>query len=252
MCIGWKAAVQGHAGIYRAIVPVLTIIIAALAGAAIGVALTALMAQQCRKPTNRNGRRELLRMNASHAAVTEWGLGNVSIGQDAVILDVGCGGGRTIDLLASRTRGKVYGVDFSEISVATASQTNERAIAEGRVDIRHATVSQLPFPDAKFDLVTAVETHYYWPDLPRDVREVMRVLRPGGKFVIIAEAYRGRPNDWLYRPTMTLILGAAYLTPDGHRELLVDAGYEDVKVAENKSQGWICATGTVAKSALSR
>ena len=185
-------------------------------------------------------------MNASHAAVTQWGLGHVSVGQTAAILDVGCGGGRTIDLLASRTRGKVYGVDFSDVSVATASELNEQAIAEGQVDIRHASVSQLPFPDASFDLVTAVETHYYWPNLPRDVREVMRVLRPGGRFVIIAETYRGRRNDWLYRPTMTLLLHANYLTPDGHRKLLVDAGYADVQVVENKSQGWICAVATHA------
>lgn len=219
-------------------------LIAALAGAAIGAALSARIAQQCRKPTNRTGRRELLRMNASHAPVTEWGLGHVSVGRDATILDVGCGGGRTINLLASRTRATVYGVDYSEVSVGTASQMNERAIAEGRVDIRRATVSQLPFPDATFDLVTAVETRYYWPDLPRDVREVMRVLKPAGKFVIIAEAYRGRRNDWLYRPMMTLLLRAAYLTPDGHRQLLVDAGYQDVQVVENKLRGWVCAIAT--------
>jgi ubiquinone/menaquinone biosynthesis C-methylase UbiE len=54
----------------------------------------------------------------------------------------------------------VFGVDFSEASAATARETNQRAIAEARVDIEQASVSQLPFPDATFDLVTAVETHY--------------------------------------------------------------------------------------------
>ena len=43
-----------------------------------------------------------------------------------------------------------------------------------------------------FDLVTAVETHFFWPDLPNDVREVLRVLKPGGTFLLIAEVYRGR------------------------------------------------------------
>jgi len=188
----------------------------------------------------------LLRMNASHAAVTHWGLGHIPIKEDFTILDVGCGGGRTIDLLASRTHGKVYGVDYSEVSVATARKLNERAIAEGRVDIQHASVSQLPFPDATFDMAVAVETHYYWPDLPRDVREVMRVLKRGGTFVIIAETYRGRRNDWLYRPTMTHVLRAAYLTPEEHQQLLVDAGYADVQVFVERSKGWICAIGTRA------
>ena len=201
-------------------------------------------ARQCRRPSDRAGRQVLLRMNASHAAVTQWGLGHIPIEENFTILDVGCGGGRTIDLLASRTRGKVYGVDYSEVSVDTTRKMNERAIAEGRVNIQHASVSQLPFPDATFDIAIAVETHYYWPDLPRDVREVMRVLKHGGMFLIIAETYRGRRNDWLYRPTMTLVLRAAYLTPNEHRRLLVDAGYANVQVFDEPSQGWICAIGT--------
>jgi ubiquinone/menaquinone biosynthesis C-methylase UbiE len=225
----------------------LTPLVGVLAGAAAGGLLMVRAARQCRRPSDRAGRTVLQRMNVSHARVTQWGLSHVAIGEDLTILDVGCGGGRTVDRLASiATRGKVYGVDYSEASVATARETNQRAIAEGRVDIEQASVSQLPFPDATFDLVTAVETHYYWPDLPRDVREVMRVLKRGGRFLIIAETYRGRRNDWLYRPTMTLVLRAAYLTPVQHRRLLVDAGYADVQVFEEKSEGWICAIGTRA------
>jgi len=223
----------------------LTVLTATLAGAAAGVLLMARATRQCRKPSDRAGRAVLQRMNVSHAAVTQWGLSHVQIGQDFTILDVGCGGGRTVERLAAiATRGRVYGVDYSEASVATARETCQGSIAEGRVEIQQAGVSKLPFDDATFDLVTAVETHYYWPDLPRDVREVMRVLKRSGKFVIIAETYRGRRNDWMYRPTMTLVLRAAYLTPEQHRQLLVDAGYADVQVFEEKLLGWICAIGT--------
>src|SRR5215467_14622722 len=225
--------------------PALTPLIGVLAGAAACGLLMVRAARQCRRPSDRAGRAVLQRMNVRHAAVTQWGLSHVAIGEDLTILDVGCGGGRTVDRLAAiATRGKVYGVDYSEASVETARETNQRAIAEGRVDIGQASVSQLPFPDAMFDLVTAVETHYYWPDLSRDVREVMRALKPGGRFLIIAETYRGRRNDWLYRPIMTLMLRAAYLTPDQHRLLLVEAGYTDVRVFDEKTRGWICAIGT--------
>jgi len=224
-----------------------TTLLATLGGAAAGGLLMARSTRQCRKPSDRAGRAVLQRMNESHAAVTTWGLSHVQIGKDFTILDVGCGGGRTIDRLASMAPGgKVIGVDYSEESVAVARETNAKAIAEGRVDIQQASVSRLPYPDATFDLVTAVETHYYWPDLPRDVGEVRRVLKPGGTFVIIAETYRGRRNDWMYRPTMTLVLRAAYLTPDQHRQLLVDAGYVDVQLFEEKAKGWICALGTRA------
>ena len=221
------------------------VLLGALGGAAIGGLAAARASRQCRKPSDRAGQAVLHRMNASHAGVTAWGLGHVEIGTDFSILDVGCGGGRTIDRLTSMApNGKVFGIDYSEESVAVASETNTHSIASGRVQVQLGTVSQLPFPDATFDLVTAVETHYYWPNLPADVREVMRVLRPGGTFLIIAETYRGRRNDWMYRPTMQLVLHAAYLTPDQHRALLVDAGYEDVKVFVDESHGWICARGS--------
>jgi SAM-dependent methyltransferase len=219
-------------------------LIGAVSGAAIGAFIMARSTRQLRKPSDRAGRAVLARMNVSHAGVTAWGLEHVDVRDGYTILDVGCGGGRTVDRLAAMVpRGKVFGVDYSAESVSASRETNQRWIADGRVDIQQGTVSELPYADETFDLVTAVETHYYWPDLPRDVREVMRVLRHGGRFVIIAETYRGRRNDWLYRPTMTLVLGATYLTPDQHRQLLVDAGYDDVRVFEEKAKGWICAVG---------
>ena len=220
-------------------------LVGTVTGVAVGAMLMARAARQVRRPSDRAGRVALERMNVSHSSVTAWGLEQIEIRDDFTILDVGCGGGRTLHRLAAiATRGKVFGIDYSEESVATSRETNQCWIAEGRVDVQHGNVSQLSFPDQMFDLVTAVETHYYWPDLPRDVREVMSVLKSGGRFVIIAETYRGRRNDWIYRPTMTLLLRAAYLTPGQHRQLLVDAGYADVRVVEEKSKGWICAIGT--------
>ena len=219
-------------------------IVGALIGATVGGLAMMRGSRQLRKPSDRAGRAVLDRMNVSHGPVTEWGLSHVRVGDDFTILDVGCGGGRTIDRLAALAPlGKVFGIDYSAESVAASRETNTRAIAEGRVQVEQATVSQLPFSDAAFNLVTAVETHYYWPDLPHDVREVMRVLKPGAQFAIIAETYRGRRNDWLYRPTMTLLLKAAYLTPEQHRRLLVDAGFAEVQVFEEKAKGWLCAIG---------
>src|SRR5260370_4095532 len=136
---------------------------------------------QCRRPTGWLGRIVLWRMNSSHSKLTDWGLGHVSVGKGDTILDVGCGGGRTVSKLAAiAAEGKVYGVDCSEESVAASKRTNARGIDAGRGEIRRGSVSQLPFSDGLFDLRTGVETHFWWPDLPGDVREVFRVLKPGG------------------------------------------------------------------------
>jgi ubiquinone/menaquinone biosynthesis C-methylase UbiE len=184
-------------------------------------------------------------MNASHSWLTDWGLEHVCIEKHYTILDVGCGGGRTVSKLAAiATEGKVYGVDYSLESVAASTRTNARSIESGRVEIRHGSVSQLPFSDAMFDLVTAVETHFWWPDLPSDMREVFRVLKPGGWLIIIAEIYKGA-NTMAARlaekhsDRITIKL----LSVDEHRELFTNAGYSHVEIFEERDKGWICGTG---------
>src|SRR5262249_43239941 len=125
---------------------------------------------QCRKPEGWGGWFVLWEMNRHHSKLTDWGLSHVTIGTRDVILDVGCGGGRTVKKLAAiATDGKAYGIDFSETSVAAAKKANKRWIQTGGVKIQHGSVSQLPFVDDAFDLVTAVETHFFWPDLDGDM-----------------------------------------------------------------------------------
>jgi ubiquinone/menaquinone biosynthesis C-methylase UbiE len=204
--------------------------------------------RQCGKPSGWLGRVTLWRMNLSHSKVTEWGLSHLSIGKADTILDVGCGGGATIARLADlASEGKIYGVDYSEDSVAASRKTNQRLIAAGRAEIVQASVSKLPFTDNLFDLVTAVETHYYWPDLEADVKETLRVLKPGGTFALIAEAYKGGKYDRLLRGLEELprrgIMSYALLTASEHSSLLAAAGYADVQVFEKYEKGWLCANG---------
>jgi len=198
---------------------------------------------QARKPTRWVGRLFLWVMNMSHSGVTDWGLKHVPIEKRFTILDVGCGGGRTIQKMdAIATEGMVCGIDYSEGSVAASRGKNAKLIKAGRVEIRQASVSQLPFPDDKFDLVTAVETQYYWPDLVKDMQEILRALKPGGTLIIIAESYKGGRYDKLQWMAMRL-LRSTRLGVDEHRELFSTAGYTDVQIFEERNKGWICGIG---------
>jgi ubiquinone/menaquinone biosynthesis C-methylase UbiE len=202
---------------------------------------------QCRKPSGLFGRFILWDMNRHHSKLTDWGLSHVSIKPNDQILDVGCGGGRTINKLAvMASAGKVYGIDYSEQSVAAARKTNARWIDIGRVEIEQSSVSQLPFPDDTFDLVTAIETHLFWPDLLNDFRELFRVLKSSGVFLIVAEIYRGGKHLEGVRKKIFdkhLAANMNLLTPDEHRELFRKASFSDVQIFEELEKGWICATG---------
>jgi len=198
---------------------------------------------QVRKPTRWAGRLFLWIMNRSHSSVTDWGLRHVAIEEHFAILDVGCGGGRTIEKLAALApKGIVYGVDYAKGSVAASRGTNAQLIQAGRVEIKHASVSQLPFPEDEFNLVTAVETQYYWPDLIKDMQEILRVLKPGGTLIVIAENYRNGAYDKLQGPVMKL-LRSTNLSVGEHRELFLTAGYNDVQMFEERTKGWICGMG---------
>jgi ubiquinone/menaquinone biosynthesis C-methylase UbiE len=184
-------------------------------------------------------------MNSRHSKVTDWGLSHISIDKHSTILDVGCGGGRTVNKLADiATQGKVYGVDFSGESVAFASRINKQWIETGRVEIREASVAQLPFSADAFDVVTAVETHFWWPDVPADMREILRVLKPRGTLIIIAEIYKGANTTTAKLAEKYLPLsGMALLSVNEHRELFAKAGYSDIQIIDEPGKGWICGIG---------
>jgi ubiquinone/menaquinone biosynthesis C-methylase UbiE len=198
---------------------------------------------QVRKPSKWGGRFFLWMMNFSHSSLTDWGLSHIQVEKNFTILDVGCGGGRTIQKLAALApEGMVYGVDYAKGSVAASSAKNASLIKAGRVEVKEASVSQLPFPSDKFNIVTAVETQYYWPDLVKDMQEILRVLKPGGQLIIIAESYKKGANNMLQRPVMKL-LKASNLDVDEHRGLFASAGYSDIQIFEERKRGWICGIG---------
>ncbi len=102
------------------------------------------------------------------------------------ILDVGCGHGRSLAELASRaSMGHVVGADPSELMVEIASQRNRPLIEAARVEVVLATVESLPFTDDFFDRVLCVHVLYFWKDLDVSLREIARVLKPGGRLGLL-------------------------------------------------------------------
>ncbi|MEE1134394.1 MAG: class I SAM-dependent methyltransferase [Methanobrevibacter sp.] len=140
-----------------------------------------------RKPKGKLGNIQLKSMNKEHTPVSLWGLKHLDIQKDDIILDVGCGGGININRMASQAK-KVYGVDYSIESVKLSREVNREYIEQGKVEVLEGNVQSLPFEDESFDIVTAFETIYFWPDIEKSFGEVKRVLKPGGIFLIGMES----------------------------------------------------------------
>lgn len=207
--------------------------------------ITTRVLNQFRRPMGWGGWLLAWGMNVGHASLTTWGLKHILVDKDAVILDVGCGGGRTVKRLARMAcEGKVYGIDFSEQCVAVAKRTNRELIRDKRVEIHQASVSNLPFPAATFDLVTAVETHYFWPDLRSDLQEIRRVLKSGGQLLLLAEAYKGgggKRED--QNQKLMDLCEMNFLSCEEMSELFVASGYTDVQVFDDLEKGWLSVVG---------
>ncbi len=105
---------------------------------------------------------------------------------------------------------------------------------------RYASVSQLPFPDDIFDLATAVETHFWWPNLPGGVHEIFRVTKPGGTLILMVEIYKGaRTSAAKFAEKYASRVGMTLLSAEEHCDLCTNAGFSDVQIIEDHDKGWL-------------
>ena len=195
--------------------------------------------ENTRKPDGIGGKIMVSVMNMGHKALADWGFQFLEIPDDGKVLDCGCGGGANIErMLREHTKTVVKGIDYSEVSVEKSRKVNQKEINTERCEILHASVMELPFKDEQFDLVTAFETGYFWPDLPKNFQEVYRVTKSGGMFFICNECNGDTDKDdkWTEKiPGMTIYRDSQL------KKTLEEAGFSKVNIQKNR-KGWIAVT----------
>lgn len=196
-----------------------------------------------RKPVGELGQQILDRMNESHEMMAQWGVTHLDIKKDSKILDIGCGGGRNIQRFSQliSNEGRVVGIDYSEVSVEKSFELNKEAIERGIVNVLHGSVSEMPFYDGTFDIVTGFETIYFWPDLINDLREVNRVLKKGGIVFFCNEAVY-REGEMEKYDELVELLDMKIYPEEVLKESLEIAGFGDFKSYVNDENNWICIT----------
>ena len=195
--------------------------------------------ENTRKPVGLGGKIMVTMMNLGHSPVARWGLQFLEFAPDAKVLDCGCGGGANIKrLLKKCPRGIVKGIDYSTVSVEKARSLNQTAIQEGRCVVWQGSVERIIFADDWFDAVTAFETVYFWPDLPQCFREVRRVLKPGGTFLICNECGGDNEKDekWTEKIDGMTIYKDVQL-----KNILEQAEFRNIQIHKSE-KGWLCIT----------
>lgn len=186
-----------------------------------------------RKPKdNFAGRFMLKSMNKGHEKLANWGRSYLRIDQEDRILDLGCGGGRNIEYFLTKAN-KVYGMDHSEMSVKMSREINKEAIESGRCQISLGDVKSLPFKDESIDIVTAFETIYFWNNIEECFREIYRVLKKDGQFLICNEVSSKERRDV---KKLADSIDMEVYTPDDLTKMLEKLGFKFEYHLDRKKQ----------------
>ncbi len=194
-----------------------------------------------RKPQGFLGKLMVGGMNKGHAKCADWGMENIKDMAPKTILDCGCGGGRNIKALLEKFPDAVgWGLDYSEISVEKTREVNKATIEGGRCNVVQGDVTALPFDEKSFDLVTGFETVYFWPDIENCFRQVFRVLRPGGLFLIVNES---DGTDAMGEKWEKMIDGMKLYKGEELIGHLKNTGFADVDMNCNADKHWLAVRG---------
>jgi ubiquinone/menaquinone biosynthesis C-methylase UbiE len=154
------------------------------------------------------------------------------------ILEIGFGHGRTLERAAAmHSEATFAGIDHAEDMVKALARRCAPLVKSGRLELSAGDSAALPWSDASFDSVFAVHTLYFWPQPERDVAEIARVLKPGGRLLLAfrkktpdveaafpAEIYRFRSEE-----EVTALLRGAGLTVE-----MFEGPQEDLCIAEGR------------------
>jgi arsenite methyltransferase len=179
------------------------------------MAIARLIARQLGRPSGVTARLLNLANARGNAAAVDL----LELSEEHRALDVGFGGGVALRKMTARAH-SVAGIDRSEAAVRAARRSFRRQIEEGRLELREGSVEAMPFDDESFDRILTVHTIYFWPDPERGLREILRVLKSGGRLVLATDT-NGPPKAIAKH-------GFRSYSQDQQSELLRTSGFSDV------------------------
>jgi SAM-dependent methyltransferase len=160
-----------------------------------------------------------------------------------VVVDLGSGGGLDVLLAARRVgpTGRAIGVDMTPDMIALAQRNTARALDEHgqplhNVEFHLATIDRLPLPDDSVDCVISNCVINLAPDKPAVLREIARVLKPGGRLSVSDIALK-KPMPTELAGDLMAYVGciAGAISIDSYRRMLHEAGFDPVELVDTGS-----------------
>ncbi len=141
------------------------------------------IAKQLRRPSGILANKVGSKMNETNNFLYDFTIDALQLRDNESILEIGFGNGKFFDKLFSTADNlRISGLDFSAEMVKEATNNNQPAVNSGRLTLRLGSSDQIPFPDNSFDKVFCINVIYFWERPSEHLREIYRVLKPGGKF----------------------------------------------------------------------
>ena len=204
---------------------------------------------QFAKPTGFFGRVLARGMAWGHRDFYENTAKVLNLKQDDKYLEIGFGSGLFIKNYASHVA-KIAGVDLSEEMINLASSINKKLIKSGKTEFKHGNVSSLPWENDEFSVVVGIETFFFWEEPMASLREIFRVLIPGGRLVL-EMAYN--KEDGLDHTEDIDKFNLKLYSADELTEMLQESGFTDIEFTYYKGfwlpfKGHVVPKGMIVKA----
>jgi len=147
------------------------------------MSLNSYIAKQFSRPTGFGGKLVSSIMNWQNRSLYEETIRLLSLSDTDSVLDIGCGNGTVLNMLARRYDCKFTGIDISASIIKAASERNYGFVENGRMRLMCQDISGTSFVDCSFDKVYTINTLYFLEDLDNTMTEIYRVLKPNGLFI---------------------------------------------------------------------
>jgi len=204
---------------------------------------------QVAKPTGFYGKILARGMALGHRGFYQHTARILNLQRDDAYLEIGFGSGLFIKKYASHVS-RIAGIDRSGDMVRLASSINEELIESGKAEFKQGDVSSMPWGDNEFSAVAGIETFFFWPDPEAALKEIRRVLVPGGRLVI-EMAYN--KDDGRDHTKEIEKYGLRLYSGEEMEELLRESGFDEIRVDYYKSlwvplKGYVVPKGMVVKA----